>query len=111
MCGYRAASGLIDKLRRQLVELRQQLRRQRQAVGQRGRRSACARSSPGSRTRLARQRLGGAQLADVAVDLRLETFELLEARRIERQHELPGIVDLLRLGVEVDAIAAEEARR
>jgi hypothetical protein len=43
----------------------------------------------------------------VAVDLGLELGERLETRRIERDDELPGIGDFARLGIEIDAVAAE----
>ena len=42
------------------------------------------------------------------VDLGLELRQRLEARWIERNHELPGIGDLARIGVEIDAIATEQ---
>ena len=44
----------------------------------------------------------------MAVDLGLELRDRLETAGIQREDELAGVRDLVRLGVEVDAVAAEQ---
>src|SRR5262245_65034056 len=58
--------------------------------------------------RVAGQRLSVAHLADVAIDLRLELRERLKPAGVESDDELAGICDPVWLGVEIDAIYAEQ---
>src|SRR5882757_9309157 len=99
---------LDRQFRGESIELRQQFRRQRQAVGLAVGDTLGALIARQTHRVIARQRLGIAQAADVAIDLGLELVERLEAAGIERQHELPGVGGRRRIGVEVDAVAAEQ---
>ena len=42
------------------------------------------------------------------INFRLELFEWLKTTRIKRQDELSCVGDLVRFGIEVDAIATEQ---
>ena len=49
-----------------------------------------------------------AEFADMAIDLGLELRERLKPSRVEGDDELAGICDPVRLGVEIDAVPAEQ---
>ena len=106
-CRYRAANGLIASSAASLSNCASSSGASAKPLASRSARR-CARCSPGRRTLSPGSVLEARNSRMWRSTSALKRLELLEARRIERQHELPGIVDLLRRGVEVDAIAAEE---
>ena len=58
--------------------------------------------------RMTGQRLSVAELADVTIDLGLELRERLKPARVEGDDELTSICDPVRLGIEIDAVPAEQ---
>src|SRR5690606_1452959 len=56
---------------------------------------------------MSRQRFRSAQVGDLTVDLGRKLVERLEACNVERDDELSGVGERVRMRVEVDDVAAE----
>src|SRR5262249_22656899 len=91
----------------ELVELGDELARHRHAVREPVGAPGAALFARQPHLVEARQRLRGAQVAQVAVDVALERVERREAGDVERDDEVPGVADVGVVEVEVEHVAAE----